>query len=115
MRLTYVVPAHLSENWGYVLLSSSLGGNIFSLMFGHNLDAHTPNDDSDTHSPLSLAKRADLPSNHQCFDGRDCYVSSLYVTVVACLFALGLSVWAGMRDQRKAIEAQREVVWEADE
>ncbi|KAJ8588017.1 hypothetical protein M405DRAFT_740986, partial [Rhizopogon salebrosus TDB-379] len=107
--------AHLSENWGYVLLSSSLGGNIFSLMFGHNLDAHTPNDDSDTHSPLSLAKRADLPSNHQCFDGRDCYVSSLYVTVVACLFALGLSVWAGMRDQRKTTEAQREVVWEADE
>jgi hypothetical protein len=60
-------------------------------------------------------KRAGLSRDHQCFDGRDCYVSSLYVTVAACLFALVLSVWAGIRDQRKTAEAEREVVWEVDE
>ncbi|KAG2124677.1 major facilitator superfamily domain-containing protein [Suillus clintonianus] len=106
--------SHLSENWGYVSLSPLVGANIFSLMFGRNLDSHASNDDSETHSPLSL-KRGGLPSEHQCFDGRNCYVSSLYVTATACLIALGLSVWAGMRDQRKAMEAKREVVWDADE
>ncbi|OJA21335.1 hypothetical protein AZE42_07120 [Rhizopogon vesiculosus] len=107
--------AHLSENWGYVSLSPLLGGNLFSLMFGRNLDAHAPDDDSSTHSPLSLIKRAGPPNDHQCFDGRECYVSSLYVTVGACLFALVLSAWAGIRDQRKTAEAKRELVWDAEE
>lgn len=106
--------SHLSENWGYVSLSPLVGGNLFSLMFGRNLDSHASKDDSETHSPLSLLTRAGLPSEHQCFDGRNCYVSTLYVTAMACLIALGLSVWAGIRDQRKTSEAKREVVWEAD-
>lgn len=107
--------SHLSENWGYVSLSPLVGGNLFSLMFGHNLDSHASNDDSETHSPLSLIRRGGLPSEHQCFDGRSCYVSSLYVTATACLIALGLSVWAGIRDQRKSVEAKREVLWHAEE
>jgi hypothetical protein len=107
--------SHLSENWGYVSLSPLVGGNLFSLMFGRNLDSHASNDDSETHSPLSLMRRGGLPSEHQCFDGRNCYVSSLYVTAAACLIALGLSVWAGMRDQRKTVEAKREAIWHAEE
>ncbi|KAG1740293.1 major facilitator superfamily domain-containing protein [Suillus lakei] len=107
--------SHLSENWGYLSLSPLVGGNLFSLMFGRNLDSHASNDDTETHSPLSLIRRAGLPSEHQCFDGRNCYVSSLYVTATACLIALGLSVWAGIRDQRKTVEAKREVVWDAEE
>ncbi|KIK95475.1 hypothetical protein PAXRUDRAFT_378249 [Paxillus rubicundulus Ve08.2h10] len=76
--------AHLSENWGYTALAPLIGGNLFSLMFGRNIDAH-----------------AELPSEHQCFDGRECYVDSLKVTMVACVISLGLSVWAGMRDRQK--------------
>ncbi|KIJ21223.1 hypothetical protein PAXINDRAFT_107124 [Paxillus involutus ATCC 200175] len=76
--------AHLSENWGYTSLAPFIGGNFFSLMFGRNLDAH-----------------AQLPSEHQCFDGRECYVDSLKVTMVACVVSLGLSVWAGIRDRQK--------------
>jgi len=91
-----------------------MGGNLFSLMFGRNLDAHASTGDSETHSPLSLIERAGPPSDHQCFDGRDCYVSSLYVTVAACFFALVLSVWAGIKDQRKT-EARSEVIWDAEE
>ncbi|KAG1852357.1 major facilitator superfamily domain-containing protein [Suillus tomentosus] len=106
--------SHLSENWGYVSLSPLVGGNIFSLLFGRNLDSHASDDDTGTHSSLPLVRRGGLPSEHQCFDGRDCYVSSLYVTVTACLIALGLSVWAGMRDQRKTAEVKREVVWDAE-
>ncbi|KIJ58855.1 hypothetical protein HYDPIDRAFT_101889 [Hydnomerulius pinastri MD-312] len=81
--------AHLSENWGYASLAPLVGGNLFSLMFGRNLDAHAPN--QDTRGSLST----------RCFDGRGCYVSSLEVTIVACFVALGLSVWAGIRDGRK--------------
>lgn len=106
--------SHLSENWGFISLSPLVGGNLFSLMFGRNLDSHA-NDDTETHSPLSLIRRGGLPSEHQCFDGRDCYVTSLYVTATACLIALGLSVWAGIRDQRKTVEAKREVIWDAEE
>ncbi|KAF8839373.1 MFS general substrate transporter [Paxillus ammoniavirescens] len=76
--------AHLSENWGYTSLAPLIGGNLFSLMFGRNLDAH-----------------AQPPSEHQCFDGRECYVDSLKVTMVACVVSLGLSVWAGIRDGQK--------------
>ncbi|KAG2365271.1 MFS general substrate transporter [Suillus spraguei] len=102
--------SHLSENWGFVSLSPLVGGNIFSLMFGRNLDSHASNDDTETYSSLSLARRSGLPSDHQCSEGRDCYVSSLYVTATACLIALGLSVWAGIRNQRKTEEAKREVI-----
>ncbi|KAG2072862.1 MFS general substrate transporter [Suillus decipiens] len=94
--------SHLSENWGFVSLSPLVGGNLFSLMFGRNLDSHASNDDTETHSPLSLTRRGGLPSDHQCFEGRNCYVSSLYVTATACLIALGLS------------EAKREVIWDAE-
>ncbi|EGN92319.1 hypothetical protein SERLA73DRAFT_191271 [Serpula lacrymans var. lacrymans S7.3] len=106
--------AHLSENWGYVSLSPLVGGNLFSLAFGRNLDAHAPHDTL-TSRVASIVRR-ELPSDHQCFDGRDCYVTSLNMTVAACLFALILSVWAGWRDRQKAGMAVKgrspEVVWE---
>lgn len=62
-------------------------------------------------------RRAGLPSAHQCLDGRDCYVASLYLTLGACVVALGLSVWAGWRDSRdrraRGPEVLvEEVVWE---
>ncbi|KAF9236916.1 major facilitator superfamily domain-containing protein [Melanogaster broomeanus] len=94
--------AHLSENWGYVSFAPLIGGNLFSLMFGRNLDAHVPS--QDTHSVLLArlwASSRALASDHQCFDGRECYVGSLKVTMVACVVSLGLSVWAGVRDGRK--------------
>ncbi|KAH7927046.1 MFS general substrate transporter [Leucogyrophana mollusca] len=110
--------AHLSENWGYASLSPLVGGNLFSLMFGRNLDAHAPSDD--THS---LLQARELPSTHQCFDGRECYVTSLNITIAACTFALALSAYAGWRDQQKGREAltaavknrTNEVVWEEED
>ncbi|KAI0666143.1 major facilitator superfamily domain-containing protein [Trametes maxima] len=37
---------HFSENWGFVSLSPMLGGNVFSIAFGRNLDAHGTDDDA---------------------------------------------------------------------
>ncbi|KAF8839371.1 MFS general substrate transporter [Paxillus ammoniavirescens] len=92
--------AHFSENLGYTFPAPLIGGNLFSLMFGRNLDAHVPTDTHSTRILSSLGSR-ELPSEHQCFDGRECYVGSLKVTMVACVISLGLSVWAGIRDGKK--------------
>lgn len=94
---------------------------MFSLAFGRNLDAHDPPEASNVAlngtQPLT---RAGLPSAsaHQCLDGRDCYVASLHLTLVACVIALGLAIWAGRRDWKDRQERQErgermnEVVWE---
>ncbi|KAI5988455.1 major facilitator superfamily domain-containing protein [Pisolithus marmoratus] len=92
--------AHLSENWGYVTLAPLVGGNIFSIMFGRNLDAHTPREEDTSHDVTRVIGGASL-SEHQCLIGRECYVSSLRVTLVACMVALALSTWAAAREERR--------------
>ncbi|KAF8121388.1 major facilitator superfamily domain-containing protein [Boletus edulis] len=99
--------AHFSENWGYLSCSPVLGGNLFSFMFGRYLDAHVPVQDTRSSSLgtrvlsiISLGSR-DLPSEHQCFDGKACYLGTLQVTLVACIISLGLSWRAGIRDGQK--------------
>ena len=76
-------------------------------MFGRNLDTHAPAQDvrrslvARFWSLITLVPRA-LPSEHQCFDGKACYLASLQVTLVVCIVSLGLSWWAGIRDGQKA-------------
>ncbi|KAK7689991.1 hypothetical protein QCA50_006633 [Cerrena zonata] len=111
---------HFSENWGFVSLSPMIGGNIFSIAFGRNLDAHAPSDSaaapssSSTSSIVStataaitstvissstLTTRGGLPSDHQCLQGRICYADSLKMTIFACCFALLLALYAGWIDR----------------
>ncbi|KAI0002902.1 major facilitator superfamily domain-containing protein [Russula compacta] len=86
--------AHFSENWGIVSVFPVLGGNLFSIAFGRNLDAHEQPVES---SPVPFRALPSI-SGHQCLAGRECYVQTLYLNVWACMIALGLSVWAGRRD-----------------
>ncbi|KAI0637554.1 MFS general substrate transporter [Trametes polyzona] len=131
---------HFSENWGFVSLSPMLGGNIFSLAFGRNLDAHGTDDDASpaanatlssvTSTLSSLASattgeihaRGGIPSAHHCIVGRECYIDSIKMTIAACTIALGLAVYAGWRDfKRQRRHASRAeglpavVVWEDEE
>ncbi|KAJ3777370.1 major facilitator superfamily domain-containing protein [Lentinula raphanica] len=109
---------HFSENWGYLSLSPLFGGNIFSVAFGRNLDAHerTPGESSYMPPPPGIPPR-------QCLEGLSCYVTSLRLTTGACVCALGLSVWAMRRDRRRIVEAERDgsyrrlpdVIWEEEE
>jgi len=97
---------HFSENWGFVSLSPMIGSNILSLAFGRNLDAHAPESELRANGTLalaanSLANRADLPSSHQCLDGRACYVDTIRLTIAACLLGLALGIYAGWRDRRR--------------
>ncbi|KAL4067163.1 major facilitator superfamily domain-containing protein [Scleroderma yunnanense] len=100
--------AHFSENSGWTSIAPLVGGNVFSIMLGRDLDAHTPTQVSDTSQKVrhtlvaahGLIPRG-MPSEHQCIVGQECYISSLRVTLVACIVALGLSTWAGIRDGRR--------------
>ena len=83
--------AHFSENWGVILVFAVLGGNLFSIAFGRNLDAHEPPLEANAMPSPSIA-------NARCLDGRGCYVQTLYMNIWACMIALGLSFWAGRRD-----------------
>ncbi|KAH9963274.1 major facilitator superfamily domain-containing protein [Russula dissimulans] len=82
---------HFSENWGIISLFPVLGGNIFSIAFGRNLDAHAPPAES---SPDVLP----TSSERQCLAGRECYVQTLYLNLWACVIVLCLAVWAARRD-----------------
>ncbi|KAK7444060.1 hypothetical protein VKT23_015457 [Stygiomarasmius scandens] len=105
---------HFSENWGYLSLSPLFGGNIFSVAFGRNLDAH----ESPITSPVAVTE---LPVR-QCLDGRLCYVDSLQLTIGACLLSMLLNAWAAWRDRRRSVIVNSnqfvrrpEVIWEEDE
>ncbi|KAL5508642.1 hypothetical protein ACEPAH_6261 [Sanghuangporus vaninii] len=121
--------SHFSENWGFVCLSPLLGSNLFSLAFGHNLDSHspptnTPGDGEESKMLLRslrwLRERAGtgLPPGEQCFAGRDCYVSSIYLTIGACSFAALLSAYAAWKDRRRMTikpADYEEILWEEDD
>ena len=118
-KTLFFFSAHFSENWGYLSLSPLAGGNLFSLVFGRNLDKH---DATNTNGHSLIAKAAPLAAP-QCLLGLECYVDTLYLTAGATFLSMLLSIWAGYRDRRK-IAASREkkefsrrssVPWEYDE
>jgi hypothetical protein len=80
-------------------MSPVIGGNLFSLAFGRNLDAH------EAKPSTAFRFRDGLPNDtdrlHQCLEGRQCYVDSVKMTAAACVLALGLSVFAGWRDMQR--------------
>jgi hypothetical protein len=79
------------------------GGNLFSIIFGRNLDKH---DVTNTIGQVPIAKAASFAAP-QCLLGLECYVDTLYLTAGATFLAMLLSIWAGYRDRRK-IAASRE-------
>ncbi|GLB33202.1 putative MFS general substrate transporter [Lyophyllum shimeji] len=105
---------HFSENWGYLSISPIFAGNLFSVAFGRNLDAH------ETTPTESLASSTSVAVG-QCTLGRQCYVDAIYLTAASCFIAMLLSVLAGWRDRQKLemgarIASRRsEVVWESNE
>ncbi|KAF5352104.1 hypothetical protein D9757_013761 [Collybiopsis confluens] len=75
---------HFSENWGYLSLSPLLGGNIFSVAFGRNLDAHERDPNKSTSSLVSrlipstlLSSLAPPPSSPSSLTSSSTSLSSL--------------------------------------
>lgn len=90
-----------------------MGGNLFAIAFGRNLDAHSAPGTDITPSrvldfaPKLLPPNALLPSESQCLDGRNCYLASLYMSTLACCLALALGIWAGWRERQKHLMIAR--------
>ena len=84
------MPAHSSENMGFVGFSPVLGGNLVSLMFECYLDAHVLRTGMSSligRHPLSMnLETHKLPLGHQCFDDKVCCSGSLQLTLVACIY-----------------------------
>jgi len=73
---------HFSENWGFLALSPIGAGNLFSLAFGRNLDAHdSPPPHHTLNPPLT-----DVYSTPRCLQGLSCYVDTIYLTMFATFF-----------------------------
>lgn len=102
---------HFSQNWGFVSIAPVIAGNIFSLAFGKNYDAHAAHQDPTPSSPSAptFSARGGLPTELLCFEGKECYVDSLGMTIVACLMAIVLSAYAGWLDRRRHHERRTEV------
>jgi len=88
-----------------------VAGNLFSLMFGRNLDAH------DDISKRFSTTPSTVLSAPLCIGGLSCYVNIIYFTISANFLAIVLSIWAGYRDRQKIASSQRrpsptEVIWE---
>ena len=95
--------AHFSENWGLVALSPMVGGNLFSMAFGRNLDKHSSGE-----SDLPPTTSPDTTIHAQCMDGVECYIWSLKLTTWACVLAFGLAVWAGYKDWKQSKEGEKD-------
>ncbi|KAJ7074054.1 major facilitator superfamily domain-containing protein [Mycena amicta] len=107
--------SHFSENWGFLSLSPLAGGNLFSIAFGRNLDAHEPGETTSTRTVAAIAG-----GTRQCLEGRGCYVATLALTCGACFVAILLSAFAAWRERRKlqllvAESGRSRVVWEDTE
>ena len=133
----WLVVDHFSQNWGFITLSPVMSGYLFSYAFGKNLDAHgephvNPEPSTVASASVALVKRSLLPAArmvsslmtrgggvspptdaaHQCLDGRICYSDSIWLTIVACLMAFGLSLNAGYRDWKiRGKTKDYEVIW----
>jgi hypothetical protein len=100
MCLEWFGMPHFAENWGYLGVAPIFAGNLFSVVFGKNLDAHesVPGNIRRTYGITQAISARAAP---RCVLGRECYVSTLYLTTGACLLGMVLSVWACWRDREK--------------
>ncbi|EDR02388.1 uncharacterized protein LACBIDRAFT_309717 [Laccaria bicolor S238N-H82] len=95
---------HFSENWGYLSMSPMISGNLFSIIFGRNFDAHEGVQTEVIHYPrasLKLIHDSDptTSADLRCIQGLECYIDSIYLTIGITLLSILLSVWAGWRDK----------------
>ncbi|KAI9736066.1 MAG: hypothetical protein M1818_006242 [Claussenomyces sp. TS43310] len=69
----------MSQNWGVMTMAPVVSGNIFNLFYGVVFDAHS--------KILDGGERV-------CDAGLDCYRNAYVVTIVSCVFGLGVSLWS---------------------
>ena len=117
-----LLSAHFSENLGYLFVSPIVAGNLFSLLFGRNLDAHKGSPNPSHDALLNPPPPVDVYTAPQCLLGLNCYRDTIYLTMLATFFAILLTMWAGYRDNLKIamlretkLADRSDVIWQDEE
>jgi MFS family permease len=80
-----------SLNWGFIMFSSVISGNILNILYGATYDHHStilPGGDRD------------------CPDGIKCYVLAYWITLALSAIAILLSLWCIKDDHARARQLQ---------
>ncbi|GAM85239.1 hypothetical protein ANO11243_032430 [Dothideomycetidae sp. 11243] len=88
--------AGMGINWGAMTMAPVLSGNIFNLIYGKNLDAHSDHPEG---------------SERVCLDGRVCYSDAYIVTLFASMVGVAWSLWCVRHEhqERRAREKALEL------
>lgn len=84
--------AGMGINWGAMTMAPVLSGNIFNLIYGANLDAHSDHPEG---------------SERVCLDGRVCYTAAYKVTLVASLLGLAWGLWCVRAEHRERVAREK--------
>ncbi|GAB7358981.1 hypothetical protein MBLNU230_g5055t1 [Neophaeotheca triangularis] len=74
-------PSGMGINWGVMTLAPSVSGNVFNLAYGSILDQHSIFKDDGTGG-----------GERVCDEGRNCYASAYYVTLLSSFVAIAWSL-----------------------
>lgn len=84
--------AKLGMSWGAITMAPVVSGNIFNLIYGANLDAHSDHPEG---------------SERVCIDGRTCYSEAYVVTLIASIIGIAWSLWCVRQDRRERMAKRK--------
>ncbi|PNS20993.1 hypothetical protein CAC42_3330 [Sphaceloma murrayae] len=85
--------AKLGMCWGAITMAPVISGNIFNLIYGATLDAHSDHPEG---------------SERVCLHGKSCYSNAYVVTLIASVIAVGWSLWM-IKQERAERYAKRKL------
>ncbi|KAF2218335.1 major facilitator superfamily domain-containing protein [Elsinoe ampelina] len=86
--------ATLGISWGAITMAPVVSGNIFNLIYGANLDAHSDHPEG---------------SERVCLDGKACYAEAYVVTLIASTVGIGWSLWCVRLDRIERSAKRKEL------
>lgn len=89
-------PSGMGINWGAMTMAPVLSGNVFNLAYGTILDHHSHYEDREG-SPERV-----------CDEGRACYSSAYWITLLASVIAVGWSLWCIRQDKLQRMRELRD-------
>lgn len=94
-------PSGMGINWGAMTMAPVISGNVFNLVYGSILDKHSYSHGGNGEGGNS--------GELICSDGRDCYASAYYLTLISSVVGVAWSLWcirhekvARLRDAKAA-------------